>query len=212
MARPGSTSAAFAALCATVSVLAAGSPAHAAGDTVLSTAPAVQGGFGIADAIRDGEARRASAGTKGNVVGTGPLTPRPEYAGLPVYVGTVGDRPVRLRIGPKTDARDSVQGEYSIDGSPGVRLLAGEYADGTFLMEESVDGTRVTGQWEGAVDASGAVRGQWFDPSRPGHALPFMIRPLSVLVIPPIDMTPNSGVTYGPRPPRSSIVDGKPRQ
>lgn len=191
-------------------LVATGLPVHAAGDTVLSTAPAVQGGFGIADAIRDGEARRASA--KGNVVATAPLSPRAEYAGLPVYVGTVGDRPVRLRIGPKTDARDSVHGEYSIDGSPGVRLLAGEYADGTFLMEESVDGTRVTGQWEGAIDATGAVRGHWFDPSRPGHTLPFMIRPLSVLVIPPIDMTPSSGVTYGPRPLRSSIVDGKPRQ
>lgn len=92
-----------------------------------------------------------------------------------------------------------------------MRLLAGEYADGGFLMEESDDGTRVSGQWEGTIDAAGAVRGQWSDPAQPGRTLPFMIRPLSVLVIPPIDMQAGSGITYAPRSPRSSIVDGKAR-
>ncbi|WP_420993864.1 hypothetical protein ACKI2N_008955 [Cupriavidus sp. 30B13] len=177
--------------------------ALAAGGAELSTAPAGAGGqgFGIGQAIRDGEARR---GTEISTGAPRPLAPRPEYASLPVYVGTLGDQPVRLRIGPKPDERDSVHGEYSV-GPGGVRLLAGEYENGGFLMEESSDGTHVTGNWEGAIDAAGAVRGHWTDPANPAIVLPFMIRPLGVLVIPPFDMTPGSGITYAPPPPKSSI-------
>ncbi|WP_354685838.1 hypothetical protein [Cupriavidus necator] len=180
--------------------------AQAAPATALSTVPvgAASGGgegLGINQAIRDGEARRSAALSTG---APKPLVPRPEYAALPVYVGKVGDEPVRLRLGPKPDERDSVRGEYTGRGA-GVRLLAGEWEDGAFLMEESDDGTRVSGNWEGTIDASGAVRGTWTDAFNPAVVLPFSIRPLGVLVIPPFDMTPNSGVTYAPPPPKSSI-------
>ncbi len=179
--------------------------ALAAGGTELSTAPPAGDGkgFGINQAIRDGEAKRGAQLSTG---APRPLAPRPEYASLPVYVGTLGDQPVRLRIGPKPDERDSVHGEYSAGGG-GVRLLAGEYENGGFLMEESSDGTHVTGNWEGAIDATGAVRGNWTDPANPAIVLPFMIRPLGVLVIPPFDMRPGSGITYAPPPPKSSISD-----
>ncbi|MFJ4291953.1 hypothetical protein ACIP1U_19535 [Cupriavidus sp. NPDC089707] len=191
---------------ALAAVLALAGTAQAAPATELSTGPvgAVSRGgegLGINQAIRDGEARR------GNALSTTtarPLAPRPEYAKLPVYVGKVGDQPVRLRLGPKPDERDSVRGEYTGRGA-GVRLLAGEWENGAFLMEESDDGTRVTGNWEGNIDASGAVRGTWTDAFNPAIVLPFLIRPLGVLVIPPFDMTPNSGVTYAPPPPKSSI-------
>ncbi|WP_454720975.1 MULTISPECIES: hypothetical protein [Cupriavidus] len=180
--------------------------ALAAGGTELSTAPAAGDGqgFGINQAIRDGEAKRGAQLSTG---APRPLAPRPEFASLPVYEGTLGDRPVRLRIGPKPDERDSVHGEYSVGG--GVRLLAGEYENGGFLMEESSDGTHVTGNWEGAIDAAGAVRGHWTDPANPAIVLPFMIRPLGMLVIPPFDMTPGSGITYAPPPPKSSISTGR---
>src|SRR5262245_58094501 len=86
--------------------------AGAADGNALSSGPvAGSGAFGINDAIREGEARR------GNALSTGPvgtLAPRSEYANLPVYVGKVGDKPVRLRVGPKSDTRDSLQGEYTI--------------------------------------------------------------------------------------------------
>ena len=49
-----------------------------------------------------------------------PLAPRPEYAVLPVYAGTLGDQPVRLRLGPKPDERDSVHGEYAFGNRPGA--------------------------------------------------------------------------------------------
>ncbi len=180
--------------------------ASAAGD-VLSTGDGQGAAFGINDAIRAGEARR------GTSLSTGParaLSPRPEYAQYPVYVGTVGDKPVRMRVAPKTDTRDSLQGEYSIGDGNGVRLLSGEWDNGSFLMEESDDGTRVSGNWEGQIDQHGAVRGTWTDAFNPGIVLPFLIRPFGgYLVIPPFDMRPGSGVTYAPPPPKSSISTGK---
>ncbi|MEM5428401.1 hypothetical protein VSR71_08125 [Cupriavidus oxalaticus] len=191
---------------ALAAVLALAGTAQAAPATELSTGPVGAGAvggesLGINQAIRDGEARRGTALSTG---APRPLAPRSEYASLPVYVGKVGDQPVRLRLGPKPDERDSVRGEYSGRGA-GVRLLAGEWENGAFLMEESDDGTRVTGNWEGNIDASGAVRGTWTDAFNPAIVLPFFIRPLGVLVIPPFDMTPGSGVTYAPPPPKSSI-------
>lgn len=180
--------------------------ALAAGGDALSTGNG-QGGFGINDAIRSGEAKRGAS------LSTGParmLTPRQEYSQYPVYVGTVGDKQVRMRIAPKTDTRDSLQGEYSIGDGKGVRLLSGEWDNGTFLMEESDDGTRVSGNWEGQIDRQGAVRGTWTDAYNPAIVLPFLIRPFGgYLVIPPFDMTPSSGVTYAPPPPKSSITNGK---
>ncbi len=180
--------------------------------TALTTGPAADGqdgALGINEAIRAGEARRGASLSTGPV---GPLAPRPEYAKYPVYTGTIGDKPVRLRVAPKTDTRDSLQGEYTIGDAKGVRLLSGEWENGSFLMEESDDGTRVSGNWEGQIDQQGAVQGTWTDAVHPDIVLPFHIRPLGGnLVIPPFDMRPASGVTSAPPPPRSSITTDKPR-
>lgn len=175
--------------------------ALAAGANELSTGGS---GLGINQAIRDGETRRGAQAPDASQARV--LTARPEFASYPVYVGTVGERPVRMRIAPKKDERDSLHGEYSMQGAQGVRLLAGEWDGSNFLMEESTDGVAVTGNWEGQIDSAGAVRGNWIDPFNPAIILPFLIRPLGgVLVIPPFDMTPNSGVTHAPPPPKSSI-------
>ncbi|MGE8368312.1 hypothetical protein ACU4GI_35785 [Cupriavidus basilensis] len=189
-----------AALAAGGAELSTGTPgAGTAGDSAGSQSE----GFGINQAIREGESKRGTQLSTGAAPKA--LAPRPEYASLPVYVGTLGDQPVRLRLGPKPDERDSVHGEYSVGRAGGVRLLAGEYENGAFLMEESNDGTHVTGNWEGTIDGAGVVHGNWTDPVNPAIVLPFMIRPLGVLVIPPFDMTPNSGITYAPPAPKSSI-------
>lgn len=189
-----------AALAAGGAELSTGTPgAGTAGDSAGSQSE----GFGINQAIREGESKRGTQLSTGAAPKA--LAPRPEYASLPVYVGTLGDQPVRLRLGPKPDERDSVHGEYSVGRAGGVRLLAGEYENGAFLMEESNDGTHVTGNWEGTIDGAGVVHGNWTDPVNPAIVLPFMIRPLGVLVIPPFDMTPSSGITYAPPAPKSSI-------
>ena len=186
--------------------------ARAADGTAMAAGAAAdgQGGtFGINEAIRAGEAKRGTSLSTGSA---GPLSPRAEYAKYPVYTGTLGDKPVRLRVAPKTDTRDSLQGEYSIGDGKSVRLLSGEWEDGSFLMEESDDGTRVSGNWEGQIDQQGAVRGTWTDAFNPAIVLPFFIRPLGgYLVIPPFDTHPGSGVTYAPPPPKSSISTEKPR-
>ncbi|WP_035860151.1 hypothetical protein [Cupriavidus sp. SK-3] len=189
-----------AALAAGGAELSTGTPgAGTAGDSAGSQSE----GFGINQAIREGESKRGTQLSTGAAPKA--LAPRPEYASLPVYVGTLGDQPVRLRLGPKPDERDSVHGEYSVGRAGGVRLLAGEYENGAFLMEESNDGAHVTGNWEGTIDGAGVVHGNWTDPVNPAIVLPFMIRPLGVLVIPPFDMTPSSGITYAPPAPKSSI-------
>ncbi len=93
-----------------------------------------------------------------------------------------------------------------------MRLLSGEWNEGAFLMEESDDGTRVSGNWEGRIDQNGAVSGTWTDAFNPAIVLPFFIRPLGgYLVIPPFDMRPSSGVTYAPLVPKSSISIGNSR-
>ena len=62
-------------------------------------------GFGINDAIRAGEARRAAHPAPAQ-----PLAARPGYAALPVYTGTLGSQPVRLHIGPKPDEQHDLWG------------------------------------------------------------------------------------------------------
>ncbi len=75
-------------------------------------------------------------------------------------------------------------------------------------MEESDDGTRVSGNWEGRIDQNGAVSGTWTDAFNPAIVLPFFIRPLGgYLVIPPFDMRPSSGVTYAPPVPEILDLD-----
>ncbi|TMS58851.1 hypothetical protein MW7_009130 [Imbroritus primus] len=160
--------------------------AQPAGEQVLSTQDltVTEGAFGLNDAIQAGEMRRrTAAGPQASA--PQPLAPEPAYARYPQYKGTIGDVPIRMRLGPKPDERDSVHGEYHYGTSRAVQRVAGEYADGTFLMEESDDGTTVTGMWEGQIDARGVVRGQWTDAFDRRRILPFVLVPVTVTVIPP---------------------------
>lgn len=189
-----------------------------ANELVLSTQSpaATTGAFGINEAIQAGEARRrAAAGAQANV--PQPLAPEPAYARYPHYRGTIGDVPIRMRLGPKPDERDSVHGEYYYSDSQAALRVAGEYDGGTFLMEESDDGTTVTGLWEGEIDAQGVVRGQWTDVFDRSRVLPFVLIPVSAAVIPPYRPKPAdtpstiSPSTVPPAPPtpgpaKSSVV------
>lgn len=160
--------------------------AQQSGERVLSTQDlsTTDGAFGLNEAIQAGEMRRrTAAGAQASV--PQPLAPEPAYARYPQYTGSIGDVPIRMRLGPKPDELDSVHGEYHYGTSRAVQRLAGEYADGAFLMEESDDGTTVTGMWEGQIDARGVVRGQWTDAFDRRRVLPFVLVPVTVAVIPP---------------------------
>lgn len=161
------------------------------------------GDLGLNRAIADGEKRRAAKAGNGFSAQTEPprvLQPQPDYAKYPVYTGVIGDMPIRMRLGRKPGEIDSVHGEYVAGQGPGVRLVTGEYENGGFLMEESDDGTHVTGTWEGSIDPHGIVRGTWTDVAHDGHTLPFVLRPVAVVVIPPYDAAANSNAAVAATP------------
>jgi hypothetical protein len=74
--------------------------------------------------------------------------------------GTLGDTQIQMKLQPKADPAEGIEGEYIVFGRSGHILLAGETESGGLLMEESENGTDVSGQWEGQQDG-GAVRGTW---------------------------------------------------
>src|ERR1700742_3480273 len=92
------------------------------------------------------------------------LTPNPEYARFPRYVGTLGDKQIEMKLGAKTDEPSGVHGEYKFAGSPNVILVAGDRDGDTLEIEESNDGTHITGNWVGKFAADGSVSGERMDP------------------------------------------------
>jgi hypothetical protein len=105
-----------------------------------------------------------------------PLTPNAEYARFPRYVGTLGDRQIEMKLGAKTDEPSGVHGEYKFAGSPNVILVAGDRDGDTLEIEESNDGTHITGNWVGKFAADGSVSGERMDPDE-SNAQPFDLRP-----------------------------------
>jgi len=173
------------------------------------------GDLGLNRAIADGDKRRAAKAAK--AAGNGfsaqtdqphALQPQPDYAKYPVYTGVIGDVPIHMRLGRKTGEIDSVHGEYTAGKGQAVRLVTGEYENGGFLMEESDDGTNVTGTWEGAIDARGIVHGTWTDVAHGGGTLPFVLRPVAVVVIPPYDAAANSNAAT-PATPLMPVAPGQ---
>ena len=106
-----------------------------------------------------------------------PLTPNPAYARFPTYVGTLGDKQIEMKLGAKTDERTGVHGEYRIAGATTVILVAGDRDGDTLEIEESNDGTHITGNWVGKFAADGSVSGDRMnaDDSNP---LPFDLKPV----------------------------------
>lgn len=107
-----------------------------------------------------------------------PLKPSPEFAKFPRYAGTLGTRPIVLRLGAKTDDPSGVHGEYQYTDTGEVVLIAGDRDGETLEVEESNDGTHITGNWVGKFAADGSLAGDRMnvDDSDPQ---PFDLRPLA---------------------------------
>jgi hypothetical protein len=107
-----------------------------------------------------------------------PLRPDPAFASLPRYSGTLGGRRIEMKLGPKADDPGGVQGEYNFVGVPGVILVAGDHYGTTLEIEESDDGTHISGNWVGRFNADGSVGGQRLndDETNPQE---FMLRPIA---------------------------------
>ncbi|CBW74898.1 Hypothetical exported protein [Mycetohabitans rhizoxinica HKI 454] len=126
-----------------------------------------------------------------------PLKPNPQYADFPLYTGTLGARPIEMRLGAKSDDPTGIQGEYRfLDGAAGVVLVAGELDNGTLQIEESDDGTHITGNWVGKVAVDGSIQGERMNPddSEPQ----------------PFELQPSNAAARGARDPIHGAVIGAP--
>lgn len=92
--------------------------------------------------------------------------------------GTVGDVQVQVSLRPKAEVDEGHEGEYFIFGNSHKILLAGEIEGGTLFMEESVNGTDISGQWDGKLEGDVLV-GTWM--SADGS----ITKPFSLKVIAP---------------------------
>ncbi len=88
-----------------------------------------------------------------------PLAPNPEFANFPRYTGTLGSRRIILRLGKKTDDPTGVHGEYQFADTGEVVLVAGDREGDVLEIEESNDGSTITGNWVGRFAADGALAG-----------------------------------------------------
>lgn len=92
----------------------------------------------------------------------------------PVYMrGTLGKLRIKMYLQPHADYEESVQGNYSVSGKAEKIMLAGELQGDELSMEESVNGSDVSGQWSGRLE--GAVfRGTWYSDDQ-SRSLPFEV-------------------------------------
>jgi hypothetical protein len=129
-----------------------------------------------------------------------PLTPNPAFARFPVYAGTLGGRQIEMKLGAKTDEASGVHGEYRFAGSPTVIVVAGDRDHDTLEIEESTDGTHITGNWVGKFAADGSVSGERMnaDDSNP---VPFDLKPVGA-GLPPVA---GSAAPKAPKPVAPSL-------
>lgn len=89
-----------------------------------------------------------------------------------VFRGMLGDTPIQAAVRPKEIADEGLEGEYFIFGSSQKILLAGELEGENLFLEESANGTSISGQWEGKLQGD-TVRGTWMSAdesvSKPFH-------------------------------------------
>ncbi|MGS0740602.1 hypothetical protein ACVBEF_02015 [Glaciimonas sp. GG7] len=77
-----------------------------------------------------------------------------------VLRGTLGDATIEMRLQLKPDPTEGLQGTYSAIGQSAKILLAGEYDGSDVIMEESVNGKDVSGEWSGKFDGT-TFSGTW---------------------------------------------------
>jgi hypothetical protein len=74
--------------------------------------------------------------------------------------GTLGDATVQFNLAPKADVDGGFEGDYFHFGQSRKILLAGEADGDDLFLEESENGTDVSGQWEGKLSGD-TFSGTW---------------------------------------------------
>ncbi|GGC92584.1 hypothetical protein GCM10011396_44840 [Undibacterium terreum] len=94
-------------------------------------------------------------------VSVAPATAAANPFSAPIVLrGKLGSETVQMRLQPKVEDADSVEGDYFVFGKGSKILLAGEVSGNAVTMEESEDGIDVSGQWDGKLDGK-IWRGTW---------------------------------------------------
>ena len=95
-----------------------------------------------------------------------PMTPLAQSpaAGLlarPVTLrGTLGTDKIQMQLHLKASPEEGIEGNYLLFGQSSKVLLAGETENDDLSMEESIDGSVISGQWDGKIEAN-TIRGTW---------------------------------------------------
>jgi len=94
--------------------------------------------------------------------------------------GTLGDTQIQVNLRPKEEIDEGHEGEYFMFGNSHKILLAGEIEkDGVLFMEESVNGTDISGQWDGKLEGD-VLAGIWMSPDGS------ITKPFSLKIIPQV--------------------------
>lgn len=91
-----------------------------------------------------------------------------------VLRGTLGDAQIQATLRTKQDFEDGVEGDYFLFGHSLRILLAGEIEGDELLLEESENGTDVSGQWVGKITGD-LITGEW-QSANGGIAKPFQLK------------------------------------
>ena len=74
--------------------------------------------------------------------------------------GTLGDAKVQMHLRLKVPADEGIEGDYFLFGQNLNVLLAGETENDVLTMEESENGSDISGQWNGKIEGR-IIRGTW---------------------------------------------------
>lgn len=77
-----------------------------------------------------------------------------------VFRGNLGDMQIQFAVRPKAIVDEGHEGEYFIFGRSQKILLAGEVEGENIFLEESENGTNISGQWEGKLQGD-LIQGTW---------------------------------------------------
>jgi hypothetical protein len=111
-------------------------------------------------------ARAADDATTAHTASAGrpALSPDPAFAAYPRYTGAIGATPIELRLGENhSDEGAGLHGEYRDLVSGRITLVAGDRSGDVMQLEESDDGTRISGLWVVHVAADGSLSGTRVD-------------------------------------------------
>ncbi|SDY68738.1 hypothetical protein SAMN04515617_11955 [Collimonas sp. OK242] len=74
--------------------------------------------------------------------------------------GKLGDAQIEMHLQLKPDPTEGIQGTYTIAGQSTKILLAGESENTDVIMEESINGKDVSGEWAGKL-VDNTFSGTW---------------------------------------------------